>query len=351
MKHAGGRAGRLLVVCSYALLALVVLRRYRALTHFAVCLDRWRKEAGGDISMNSLSEGLRMLDLFGSVGADRFYVTKTDLLENKTRAWPATPERLRETLPAILRAAATRKPCHIAEGQTVMAGENVIVRPMSHTTTFIQLDDLSASTLERVRPMAFLTLATSPGNHQAWIAVSGLSKLPSDQVKDFVRRVKNGIGDRSASGAVRLAGTENFKLKYHPGFPMVAIVEGVPGRTVTAQQLEAHGLVAPAEPAKEPLIPIRASRTGRAKAWPSYERCVAGAPPATHHKGHDRSMADFVFCVTAIDWGFGVEATAEKLLEESSRASEKGRDYALLTARNARLAVEKNRGGEGRSRA
>jgi hypothetical protein len=61
-------------------------------------------------------------------------------------------------------------------------------------------------------------------------------------------------------------------------------------------------------------------------------------------------MADFVFCMTAIDWGFGVEATAERLLEESSRAREKGPDYALLTARNARLAVEKNRGGQGRSR-
>jgi hypothetical protein len=300
--------------------------------------------------MNSLDEALRMLDIFASVGATGFYVTKTGLLENKTRAWPASPERLRQTLPAILRAAAARKPCHITDGLTVMAGENVIVRPMSDATTFIQLDDLSATALDRVRSGAFLTLATSPGNHQAWLAVSGLSELPKDQVKDFVRRVKNGIGDKSASGAVRLAGTENFKLKYQPDFPRVAIVDATPGRTVTREQLEALGLVAPSEPPKEPLTPIRASGRGRAKAWPSYERCVAGAPTASHHKGHDRSMADFVFCMTAIDWGFGIEATAEKLLEESSRARGKGRDYALLTARNARLAVEKNRGGQGRSR-
>jgi hypothetical protein len=300
--------------------------------------------------MNGLAEGLRMLDLFASVGADRYYVTKTDLLENKTRAWPATPERLRHTLPAILRAAVVRKPCRTPDG-TIMAGENVIIRPMSHTSRLIQLDDLSASALDRVRPVAFLTLATSPGNHQAWIAVLGLADAPPDEVKDFVRRVKKGIGDKSASGAVRLAGTENFKLKYYPAFPTVAIVEAAPSHIVAAEQLERLGLVAPPEPAKEPLPPLRASRRGRPEKWPSYERCLDGAPPASHHKGPDRSMADFVWCMTAIDWGFEVEAAAQKLLEESSRAREKGRDYALLTARNACAQLEKNRAGQGRSRA
>jgi hypothetical protein len=150
---------------------------------------------------------------------------------------------------------------------------------------------------------------------------------------------------------VRLAGSENFKLKYHPDFPRVAIVKAVPGRVVTADQLESLGLVSLPEPAKEPLPPFRASRRGRPETWPSYQRCLDGAPAARHHKGPDRSMADFVFCMTAIDWGFGIEATAEKLLEESGRAREKGRDYALVTARNARHEVEKNRGGQGRSRA
>jgi hypothetical protein len=300
--------------------------------------------------MNSLAEGLRMLDLFGSIGADRFHVTKTNVLENKTRAWPATPERLRQTLPAILRAAAVRKPCRIESGQTIMAGENVIVRPMSRATSFIQLDDLSADVLDRVRTVSFLTLATSAGNHQAWIAVSGLSESPRDQVKDFVRRVKKGIGDKSASGAVRLAGTENFKVKYHPNFPRVAIVEAVPGRTVTTDQLENIGLVSPPEPPMEPLPPFRASPKGRPETWPSYQVSLAGAPPARSHEGPDRSLADFTWCMTAIDWGFGIEATAERLMQESARAYREGRDYALLTARNARLEVEKNRAGQGRSR-
>ena len=65
------------------------------------------------------------------------------------------------------------------------------------------------------------------------------------------------------------------------------------------------------------------------------------------------SASDFVWCMTAIDWGFGVEATADKLLEESARARLKGKDYALVTARNAATAVEKNqsRGGQGHRRA
>jgi len=307
--------------------------------------------------MRGLDEALRMLDLCESVGTNRYYVTKTDLLENHTRAWPTTPERFRETLPVVLRAAASRKPCRLADGQVLMAGENVIIRPMSHTARFIQLDDLSATALERVRPMAFLMLATSPGNHQAWISVSGLTETAKDEVKDFVRRVKKGIGDKSASGAVRLAGSENFKVKYYPDFPRVAIVEAVPGRMVTTQQLEGQGLVASPEPVPEALppterhSPFRASRNRRQDTWPSYEVALHRAPAATNHQGPDRSMADFVWCMTAIDWGFSVEATADKLLEESAKARDKGKDYALVTARNAAAAVEKNRAGQGYLRA
>jgi hypothetical protein len=45
--------------------------------------------------------------------------------------------------------------------------------------------------------------------------------------------------------------------------------------------------------------------------------------------------------MTAINWGFGVDDTAERLMEESTKAQSNGRDYAKLTARNAALAVER----------
>ena len=47
--------------------------------------------------------------------------------------------------------------------------------------------------------------------------------------------------------------------------------------------------------------------------------------------------------MTAITWGFGVDETAERLMEESSKARANGKSYAEVTARNAALAVERRR--------
>jgi hypothetical protein len=58
----------------------------------------------------------------------------------------------------------------------------------------------------------------SPGNFQAWLA------LPGAEDKDFARRLRKGTGaDTTASGATRVAGSLNFKDKYAPHFPRVAI--------------------------------------------------------------------------------------------------------------------------------
>jgi hypothetical protein len=62
----------------------------------------------------------------------------------------------------------------------------------------------------------------------------------------------------------------------------------------------------------------------------------------------DRSLADFMWCKWAIQRGHSIEATAEKLAEVSVKAQERIRirgdhGYALLTARNAAAAVERDR--------
>ena len=46
--------------------------------------------------------------------------------------------------------------------------------------------------------------------------------------------------------------------------------------------------------------------------------------------------------MTAISWGRGIEATAERLMEESAKARENGERYALMTAQNA-ATHERNR--------
>jgi hypothetical protein len=139
--------------------------------------------------------------------------------------------------------------------------------------------------LERVRPVALFALQTSPQGRQAWIALNA----PHD--RGFTRRVRKATGaDLMGSGATRIAGSYNFKERYRPDFPQVRIINSNPGLAVTKDRLEALGLVAPLE--VFPTGPLRASptRTGVRK-WPSYERCIQGAPLNHEGTGPDRSRA------------------------------------------------------------
>jgi hypothetical protein len=192
--------------------------------------------------MGDTAAALRMLDTFTSVGARSFVVTKTDV--NQQLLWGKTYQTgdLHRLMPAMVRTAAIRKLCQTPEGKTVTAGENLIIRPTGLGVAFVQLDDLNSEQLDRVRPAVFIIHATSPGNHQAWIAVSGIPE-GKEAFKEFTRRVRKAVGgnDKSASHATRVAGTENFKTKYAPEFPTVSIVETHPGRVMTPEQAGSPG--------------------------------------------------------------------------------------------------------------
>lgn len=258
----------------------------------------------------------------------------------------------------MMRLAAIRKPCRLKNGTIVEAGDNLMIRPRGSNVRFVQLDDLSPERLDRVRPVAFIIHATSPGNHQAWIAISG---LPDGQeaFKVFMRRVRKAVGgnDKSASGTTRLAGTENFKRKYIPDFPLVSIVETNPGRVVTTAQLEALGLVARPEPVRgSSVISLPFSRRRRLsgeKEWPDYQRCLNRAPLSKEHGGPDRSSADFDWCTWAARFGWSVDETTIKLLENSEKAQERRElgdpGYAHVTAQNAAdsVALEGRQQGRG----
>ena len=255
------------------------------------------------------SEARRMLDTFASVGATAFDVTLTtragdkDWFQRNVSVWPTWPV----PCPAMLDAATA-------------AQRNVIVRPHGPGISFLQLDDLAADQLTRLAPAVFLTLETSPGNFQAWLAMSGRED------KELARRVRRGTGaDATASGATRVAGSLNFKDKYAPDFPRVMIREARAGHMTNAAELERLGLVAPPEELP-PLPPRIGSGEGSARfisnrKWPSYAHALDGAPLDSEGQGPDRSRADFVWCMTAITWGFGVEETAEQLIEESSQGA------------------------------
>ena len=301
--------------------------------------------------MGDTAAALRMLDTFTSVGAQSFVVTKTDI--NQQLIWGKTYQAndLRRLMPAMVRTAAIRKPCQTSDSETLLAGENVIIRPTSTGVAFVQLDDLNAEQLDRVRPAVFILHATSPGNHQAWIAVSGVPE-GKEAFKEFVRRVRKAVGsnDKSASHATRVAGTENFKVKYAPAFPTVSIVETHPGRVMTPDQLESLGLLAPPEPVKETALKFTRRAEGSSskdRQWPSYERALAGAPPSNDGPGPDRSRADFWWSYLALQRGWSAEDAEAKLVEVSEKARERVRGgddgYVHVTVTNAAAWLERNR--------
>jgi len=256
---------------------------------------------GEDGATNGHDQALAMIDIFAGAGATRFDVTWTSAAgEEQNFRRNCMLAYLTRVMPAVLDDAARKQ-------------RNVIVRPRGGTgVTFVQLDDLNADKLARVAPAVFLTLETSPGNFQAWAAVKDADD------KDFVRRFKKGTGaDATASGATRIAGSINFKAKYAPDFPSVTIREAHGGRVTTTDELERLGLVAAPEILAEPPPGISPPRSGPGpgkRRWPSYGRCLDGAPLNSEETGPDTSRADFVWCMTAITWGWTVDETKARLI-------------------------------------
>jgi hypothetical protein len=264
-----------------------------------------------------VEQAWQALEVWASVGACNFDVTQTDMDGHKRSFHRSQKlEGLRLGLAAWMESS--------IRGQL-----NFIVRPRGAMAELVQLDDLSAAMVERLNRCALLTLTTSPGNHQAWIAIK-------DGTADFTRRLRQGTGaDPSASGATRLPDSINYKRKYAPDFPTVRILQAMSRRVVARSELESLGLVT------SDSSPARVSNDRRARRWPSYEHCVAGAP--MRHRGDqtDISRADFTFCLISLDWGWSIADTAARLLEISSKARENGERYAWLTVERAAAALHR----------
>src|SRR5437764_555912 len=140
---------------------------------------------------------LDMLAAFASVGVARFDVTLTDLAGAKAGYRPGRSiEALRQIIPPLLI-------------ETTRKQQNLIIRPHKPDwAELVQLDDLNDGAAAQLSPFGFMTLSTSPGNFQVWVAVA-------DAPEDLARRLRKGAGaDPSASGATRVSGSLNFKTKY-----------------------------------------------------------------------------------------------------------------------------------------
>src|SRR5262249_53411937 len=147
-------------------------------------------------------EAERMLSAFASVGAARFDLTLITLAGQKAGFQRGlTLPDLTARLDLLLEAADRHQ-------------HNVIVRPHTPPPVFLlQLDDLKEASLERIREQAFLCVKTSPANFQAWVALPNRDEA-------LIRGLRQTLSaDLMASGAVRLAGSRNFKARYAPEFP------------------------------------------------------------------------------------------------------------------------------------
>jgi hypothetical protein len=260
-----------------------------------------------------------MLSVFASVGATLFDITHTDIDQERTGfRRDQTLAAAAESMPYLMSAAERRQ-------------RNIIVRPRSSEAALIQLDDLDEAKARNAAPAAFLILETSPGSYQAWVAVKDA------EPGDATRLRKGAEADKSASGATRVAGTANFKHKYGPDFPTVRIAAAKPGHIVTIDELDGMGLLAAAPPRIENAPPIAPGQTSK---WPSYEKCLERAPDSESRPGQKRgSVADFYWCQIATSWGHDVQATADRLMQESTKAQENGLKYALDTAARAAQAA------------
>jgi hypothetical protein len=277
-----------------------------------------------------LAAALAMIDCFASVGVTRFDLTHTNIDGEKRGFRPKQSlADIRTSLPFLLESAPRRQ-------------NNIIIRPHNPPAALlVQLDDLKARDMNKIEQVALLTIETSPGNAQAWIAVS---REAGGVDADFARRVRKAAGaDPSASGATRVAGTVNYKARYAPDFPTVRFMMVARGRILSAESLQQLDLVAAPEMRATQSNPVERNRRARGR-WPDYQYCLERAPLAHSGEHADVSRADFAWCMTAIDWGWTVLQVAERLLEESVKARENGTNYAHTTAKNAALAIARRRG-------
>ena len=322
----------------------------------ATSLSQHRRTHMGETGTETpLAAARMMLSIFVSVGAGHFHVTWTN-----GEAEPRRARSLRQSLAALggpLPHADNDdwpNAIHIARIgaadldrimptmlETAFADHlNLNVRPYGESVWFIQLDDIPPDTLGRVSAAMFLHIETSPGKHQAWLA------LPGTHNREFARRVRRGAGsDPTASGAGKIAGSLNIKAKYAPNYPRVAIRAVQSGRLTCIAELDQLGLVASVEEFAFVSEPFRSTQTfsGTTEKWPSSAMSLDKAPRNRDGTSPDRSRADYWWCFLAIQWGHDIITTADRLLEESRKAREKGHSYALQTARQAAAAVDRRR--------
>lgn len=157
----------------------------------------------------------------------------------------------------------------------------------------LQIDDCDEHTVLRFELFALFVAETSPQNFQVWLAFKDEEDKEAAAKRLFTG--KNGAlagglkGNRGSSGAIRWAGSRNFK---RDGAPLVRLDSVQMGRITTPAELDDAGLLdAPVAPVAVVALdaePVRVSSSS----WPDYNVALVKAERKPDSVEPDESNAD-----------------------------------------------------------
>jgi hypothetical protein len=178
------------------------------------------------------SDASMLLTCLAESGCQQVGVTSLDTSGRMTGYQKTHPLRMANHIDSWLTSAENRK-------------RSVIARPEPKNAWF-QTDDITTTRAVELADVATFAIETSPNKAQVWFRLSESDR--ENHARIHARLIAGMSADPSASGAMRLAGSLNFK--YQPP-PRVKLLYANPDREVTETQLEAAGLLAPAAPQTE----------------------------------------------------------------------------------------------------
>ncbi len=211
--------------------------------------------------------------------------------------------------------------------------ESVCLRPQDGA--LIQIDDSDASTLALLQPFSFLTIETSPGNFQAWIALHpDTNEDKRREIRDrLLRRLKETGANGGAFNSVRLPGALNAKEKYRASmgeYPRVKLVRVMRGRFVTQIELEHAGLLAAVEVKPIVKTPQRYTSANLPDRFPDFNEYL-GKKWLESESRPDRSSAEIAWSCAALRKGFPEYAVADELRRVSLKAQGRRDNYVEKT--------------------
>jgi hypothetical protein len=271
------------------------------------------------------------VEAFQSVGTTRFKVVVLDAKPLNGQARCVASEDV--DVAALL----TNVAGYIKRSET--QSESVCLR--SKDGALIQVDDCPPETHALLQPFSFLTVETSPGSFQAWLALSPeTDEEERKSVRDRLLRTLKATGaNGGAFNSVRLPGALNAKEKYKATlgeYPRVRLVSVAYGRIVTPLELERAGLLAPAEekPTVKAAPSPRYTSSSLPDHFPDFNEYLSRKWLSNENRP-DRSSAEMAWCCAALGKGFPPHMVEDELRRVSLKAKGRRDGYIEKTVDSA----------------